>query len=202
MKVSKGMPLLAAIAAVMVVSYTIFRLNYAANHLPYDPGDAYPTVEVAPDQSGSVESRVREAFLSKHSVLLVGNQPEASQDAPAKSALRQAWPLRGLERERALLSLKQLIADAYGHLQEQPSTANCERLAACVAAGKLVERDRVFVVEGVVPELRSNGGWHDWNLALFETKDRVRVMYAPIEAQAFDFVRQAKTDDPKSFDPR
>ena len=199
MKVSKGMPLLAAIAAIMVVSYTIFRLNYAANHLPYDPGDAFPTLEVAAEPSGSVEARMREAFLSKHSAVLIGN---SGQTTPTKSALRQAWPLRGLERERALISLKQLIADAYGHLQEQPTTANCERLAACVAANQLVEQDRVFVVDGIVPELRSNGGWHDWNLALFETKDRVRVMYAPIQQQEFDFVRQASTADPKTFAPR
>ena len=44
MATSKGMPLLAATAAVMVISYTVFRLNYAANHLPYDPGDPWPEI--------------------------------------------------------------------------------------------------------------------------------------------------------------
>ena len=44
MAASKGMPLLAAVAAIMVVSYTVFRLNYAANNLPYDPGDRWQRV--------------------------------------------------------------------------------------------------------------------------------------------------------------
>jgi hypothetical protein len=45
-------------------------------------------------------------------------------------------------------------------------------------------------------------GWHAKLLPLFQTKNRNRVLYIPINDAEFEFLRTARTADPKTFDPR
>ena len=187
MAVSKGMPLLAGIAAIMVVSYTVFRLNYAANNLPYDPGDPYPAMKVAGSTTAELSSRSRDAILSRHSL-------QAREGTEALGV----WPLRGLELERAIRYLDERIEDA----RSQPAeTRTCLQLAMFVAARKLVDQDRAFVIESADPKTEV-AGWHELTLQLFAAKDRARILYVPIDDREFGFVSAAATADPKTFDPR
>lgn len=206
MAASKGMPLLAAIAGIMVISYTVFRLNYAANNLPYDPGDPLPPVEVTASSPEQLAPGIRNAILSRHSVRIatISQDGALSQDGTtsntSEATLLEVWPLRGLELERAILRLDERIA----HARQQPAGGrdadSREQLAVHVAARKLIEQDRAFVIEDDVPA--SVTGWHAKLLPLFQTKDRSRVLYVPIDDAEFDFVRTARTADPKTFDPR
>jgi hypothetical protein len=194
MAASKGMPLLAAVAAIMVVSYTVFRLNYAANNLPYDPGDPLPAVEVTGSSPEQLTPLIRNAILSRHSVRV------APPSEAAEATLLEVWPLRGLELERAILRLDERIVSA----RQQPASGrdadSREQFAVLVAARELVEQDRAFVIEAGMPT--AVPGWHAKLLPLFQTKNRNRVLYIPINDAEFEFLRTARTADPKTFDPR
>lgn len=212
------MPLLAAIAGIMVISYTVFRLNYAANNLPYDPGDPLPPVEVTESSPAQLGPCIRNAILSRHSVRIVppsktgadsraetgpqtntGSENQPTSD-PSNATLLEVWPLRGLELERAILRLDELIAGARKQPAGERDADSREQLAVHVAARKLVEQDRAFVIEAEVPACVP--GWHAKLLPLFKSKDRRRVLYIPIDDAEFGFVRTARTADPKTFDPR
>lgn len=200
MAASKGMPLLATVAAIMVVSYTVFRLDYAANNLPYDPGDPLPAVEVTGSSPEELTPLVRNAILSRHSVRIAPPSESAATSDSAEATLLEVWPLRGLELERSILRLDERIASA----REQPASGrnadSREQLAVLVAARELVEQDRAFVIEDSAPA--SVPGWHAKLLPLFETKNRTRVLYIPINDAEFEFLRTARTADPKTFNPR
>lgn len=218
MAASKGMPLLAAIAGIMVISYTVFRLNYAANNLPYDPGDPLPPVEVTGSSPAQLGPRIRNAILSRHSVRIVpssrmeagsradtASQTETGSEnqptsAPSNATLLEVWPLRGLELERAILRLDERIAGARKQPAGGRDADSREQLAVHVAARKLVDQDRAFVIEAEVPACAP--GWHAKLLPLFKSKDRSRVLYIPIDDAEFGFVRTARTADPKTFNPR
>ena len=67
---------------------------------------------------------------------------------------------------------------------------------------KLVDQDRAFVLETGTESLISIAEWHTTQILLFETPGRKRLLYTAIRAADFDFVTQAATADPKTFDPR
>ena len=136
---SKGMPLVAALAAVLVVSYTVFRLNYAANNLPYDPGDPLPAVEVRVHSAAERTARIRETILSRHSVRVVDERTGKSDDATDTTATQakvleanilQVWPLRGLELERAIRYLDERITAARNRPVEQRDANSSLQLAS------------------------------------------------------------------------
>lgn len=199
---SKGMPLIALIAAIMIVSYTIFRLNYAANNLPYDPGDPWPTVSVTAKDKEELSTRMREAFSSRQSVRLDGVRADGTPDANAPQTTFEAWPLRGLELERAILTVDRMIESYRKSPIEARDSDSRQRVAAWVAVRKLIDQDRVWVVDGGSGPIASGVRWQIHNLLLFEKKDRRRMLYAAVNSDEFDFVRQAPTADPATFDPR
>ena len=208
---SKGMPLVAALAAILVVSYTVFRLNYAANNLPYDPGDPLPAVEVRVTSPAERTARIRETILSRHSVLVVDERtgkPDDATDANATDAkVLEVWPLRGLELERAIRYLDERIAAARSRPVEQRDANSSLQLATLVASRKLVDQDRAFVLETFAHKKgtespTSTAGWHTPQMLLFETPGRQRLLYTAIDEAEFDFVKQAPTADPKTFNPR
>tara|TARA_R110002072_G_scaffold241027_1_gene399513 strand:- start:54890 stop:55540 length:651 start_codon:yes stop_codon:yes gene_type:complete len=213
---SKGMPLVAALAAVLVVSYTVFRLNYAANNLPYDPGDPLPAVEVRVHSAAERTARIRETILSRHSVRVVDERTGKSGDATDTTATQakvleanilQVWPLRGLELERAIRYLDERITAARNRPVEQRDANSSLQLATLVASRKLVDQDRAFVLETFAPKKgteppTSTAGWHTRQMLLFETPGRQRLLYTAINEAEFDFVKHATTADPKTFNPR
>jgi len=186
---SKGMPLLALIAGVLVISYTVWRLQYAANNLPYDPGKPYPTTEIAAEPRASLGTRVRDAILGQHS-------------AHVQSTSHQAWPLFGLERERAIRRLNEWLDDARKLPKEQRTTETATQLAIHVAAQKLVAAERAFVIEHELPPPAAADGWIYWTTLLFEAKQRQRLLCVAIDTMEFPFVKAAETADPATFDPR
>lgn len=205
MATSKGMPLLAATAAVMVVSYTVFRLNYAANHLPYDPGDPWPEISIRNGSSEELGMRLREAFISRHSAKL---DATSSTDAElvidgqrAEQQTFNVWPLRGLELERAIRSIDNWIAEARQQPSKTRDASSNQRLANLVAARKLIDQDRAFVVEDDLERIATKG-WQIETFLLFATKDRRRFFQAAIDTTEFEFVRLAATANPQTFDPR
>lgn len=206
MKVSKGMPLLAAIAAIMVVSYTVFRLQYAANHLPYDPGDPFPRVTVVATTPDLASEQVLATFQSHHSVFLTGMRPNGTIDAQATPREFDAWPLRGLERERAILKLEEQTETERNRPSEQRDRNSCLQLARLVAMRKLLELDRVFVLEliegGDTPPWPDSLRWHVDSLLLFQSGERLRMFCCAIDSEEFGFVSDALHADPKTFDPR
>ena len=205
MAASKGMPLLAAIAALMIVSYTVFRLNYAANNLPYDPGDPWPGVSISNGSNEELGMRLREAFTSRHSAKLItpksADEQSATDDRRAGQETFNVWPLRGLELERAIRSLDTWIAESRQLSTNSRDASSNQRLANLVAARKLVDQDRAFVVEDDLERIASPG-WNIETFLLFETKDRRRFFQAAIDTTEFEFVRLAATANPQTFDPR
>lgn len=195
MATSKGMPLLAGIAAIMIVSYTVFRLQYAANHLPYDPGKPLPTVEVPVEPAADLPVLLRNAFLSQHSAQLVATTGELL-------TIYEAWPLFGLERERAIRQLDEQIEAARKMPVAQRNSDTCQHLATVVAARKLIETDAVFVLEEELETMNGHGDWRYWSSLLFKTKDRRRILHVSIDLDEFPFVRDAAKADPRTFDPR
>lgn len=191
---SKGMPLLAGIAAIMIVSYTVFRLQYAANHLPYDPGEPFPAMDVPVEPPDQLPAKLHDAFLSRHSARLATSTGEL--------ATYEAWPLYGLERERAIRQLDDQITAARRMPAQQRNTDTCQHLAVLVAARKLIETEGVFVLEDEIENMHGHGDWQYWTTLLFETKQRRRILCVPIDRDAFGFVRDAATADPRTFDPR
>ena len=205
MAASKGMPLLAAIAALMVVSYTVFRLNYAANNLPYDPGDPWPAISISSGSNEELGMRLREAFISRHSAKLItpksADETSTTKDGNAEQLTFNVWPLRGLELERAIRSLDTRIAESRQQSTETRNASTNQRLANLVAARKLVDQDRAFVVEDDLERIASPG-WHLETFLLFETEHRRRFFQAAIDTTEFEFVRLAATANPQTFDPR
>lgn len=205
MATSKGMPLLAATAAVMVISYTVFRLNYAANNLPYDPGNPWPETSITSASSEELSVRLREAFLSRHSAKVTAvsstNEQRATSGGRAGPQTFHVWPLRGLELERAIRSLDNRIAEVRQQPTKTRDASSNQRLANLVAARKLVDQDRAFVVEDDLERIASTG-WQIETFLLFKTKDRRRFFQAAIDTNEFEFVRLAATANPQTFDPR
>jgi len=200
MAASKGMPLLAIAAAIMVVSYTVFRLNYAANNLPYDPGDPLPPVEVIGSSPKEVPALVRNAIISRHSVRLTPPTDNKPSGGTNESTLLEVWPLRGLELERAILRLDGHITSAREQQASELDANSSGQLAVLVAARELVEQDRAFVIEGTPPA--TVPGWHTKLLPLFKTKSRTRVLYIAINDAEFALLRTAPTAAPKTLNPR
>lgn len=194
MATSKGMPLLAGIAAIMIVSYTVFRLQYAANHLPYDPGKPFPTVEVPVEPAAELPAQLHQAFLSQHSARLVS--------ATGELTTYEAWPLFGLERERAIRQLDEQIEAARKMPVAHRNSDTCQHLATVVAARKLIGTDAVFVLEEELEAMKGHGDWRYWSSLLFETKDRRRILHVSIDLDEFPFVRDAAKADSRTFDPR
>ena len=188
------MPLLAGVAAIMIVSYTVFRLQYAANNLPYDPGQALPAVEVAPAPSETLPERLRSTFVQRHSARITTTSGEAD--------VREAWPLYGLERERAIRLLDEQIQAAHKLPPADRNRETCEHLATVVAARELIGSENAFVVEQELMALPQGGDWLYWTSPLFETKGRRRILYVAIDLTQFAFVRDAATADPRTFNPR
>ncbi|MFT4511474.1 MAG: hypothetical protein ACI89X_002020 [Planctomycetota bacterium] len=202
MAVSKGMPLLAVIAGIMVVSYTVFRLNYAANNLPYDPGDPWTAVDVKANSAEELSTRMRETFLARHSVRLCGVRADGTPDESAAATVYEAWPLRGLELERAIRFLDKRIEGYRSSPIESRDTDNRQRFATHLATRKLIDQDRAWVVDGDSGPIESGVHWQIWSLLLFEKKDRRRWLYSAVNSDDFDFVKLAPSADPKTFDPR
>lgn len=179
---TKRVPWFAAVLVVLLVSYTIVRLQDAAQNLPYDPGDPWPVVEVADDDG------LRAALLDRKSARIGDRTIEA-------------WPLRGIERERALLRLR----EARQRLDDVPRGARVQddnlRRARLAAVEQLIEQDLVFVVELPLP-LVDDRRWHYYDVLLFEKAERRRWLYAPVDRDAFDDLRRAETADPATFEPR
>lgn len=194
MATSKGMPLLAGIAAIMIVSYTVFRLQYAANHLPYDPGKPFPTVEVPVEPAAELPAQLHQAFLSQHSARLVS--------ATGELTTYEAWPLFGLERERAIRQLDEQIEAARKMPVAHRNSDTCQHLATVVAARKLIGTDAVFVLEEELETMNGHGDWRYWSSLLFETKDRRRILHVSIDLDEFPFVRDAAKANSRTFDPR
>lgn len=194
--------ILIGIGVIMIVSYTIYRLRYAAENLPFDPGLPFPVKDVTGDSAPELQSTMRAAFLSRRSVRLVGVRDDGTPDQDAKPKTYEAWPLHGLERERAILTVDRLIASARNQPADQRDSETCQTLASWVAARTLIQQGRVFVTDGLVMALRSRAPIHDWNVVLFSKNGRNRVLYAPIDSAEFDYVRAAATADPATFDPR
>lgn len=190
---SKGMPILAAIAGVLVISYTVWRLQYAANHLPYDPGQPYPALDVAAEPATDLATRVRDVVLGHHS---------ARVSADGRTTDYRAWPLFGLERERAFRRLDEWLEAARKVPAAQRTTATATELALHVAAHKLVHGERCFVIEHELPQPAAADGWVYWTHLLFEAKERQRFLCVAIDNTEFPFVAAAKTADPATFDPR
>ena len=194
MTANKGMPLVAGIAAIMVVSYTVWRLQYAANNLPYDPGRPFAVIDVSAEPPETLAARLRNAFLSQHSARLTTTTGEPTT--------HEAWPLFGLERERAIRLLDERIGAARRLPPEQRNSDTCQHLAKIVAARKLIGTDNAFVVEHELETLSDQGNWQYWHTLLFEKKDRRRILYVAIDLTQFAFVRDAAAADPRTFDPR
>ena len=89
----RGLPWVAVILAGGLISYTVSRLSHLSDHRPYDPGPAYPIVDVAAEDATSELDALRQAFLDRRSV---------RREGEAERTL-SCWPLDGIERERALL---------------------------------------------------------------------------------------------------
>ena len=111
------------------------------------------------------------------------------------------WPLRGLELERAIRSLDNRIAEVRQQPTKTRDASSNQRLANLVAARKLVDQDRAFVVEDDLERIASTG-WQIETFLLFKTKDRRRFFQAAIDTNEFEFVRLAATANPQTFDPR
>ena len=188
------MPLIAAIAAVMIVSYTVFRLQYAANNLPYDPGLPHPTVDVAAEPAATLTERLRSAFASRHSARVT--------TASGSADTREAWPLFGLERERAIRLLDEQIQAGRRRPIEQRTADTCQHLATVVAARKSLDEAHAFVVEAPLKPLPEQGSWRYWSTLLFEKNARQRILYVAIDLTQFPVAGDASAVDPKTFDPR
>lgn len=199
---SKGMPLLALIAGVLVISYTVWRLQYAANNLPYDPGPPLPAIDVTATTAEELSVAMREAFLSRHSARTLKARGDGTPDPTAPPKLYGAWQLRGLELERAIRYVDKMIAGLRNAPLDSRDSDSCQRLATLVATRKLIDQDRVFATDGAVMPLKETPRWHVWNLMLFQKKKRQRWLYAVISTAEFGFVRDAGTADPATFDPR
>ncbi|MCK5945511.1 MAG: hypothetical protein KAI24_26210, partial [Planctomycetes bacterium] len=183
--------LLIVIGVALIGSYTAYRLRHLSNNLPYDPGDPFPVVEVAPTPPETLSERVRSALLARRSVR-IGDDPERTT---------LAWPLRGIERERMLRSIDMQLAATLDVPPAQRTRQHNINLATWVAVRKLLDQDLLFVVDGDVPALAgaSQQRWQDFRVTLITDGDRERVAYALIDKDEFGFVRQAPDADPATF---
>jgi len=191
----RRVPWFGAILVVLLVSYTIARLRGAADSLPYDPGDPYPVVDVDATDDAQRSQRIAATLLDRKSVRLRG----AGEDGADLTV--SAWPLRGIEYERALRVLGELRDELAAIPRDNRTPSDSSKLAQVAAAQTLVEQDRVFVLEQPAP-LTGGDRWHYWDLRLFEKGGRRRFLYAPIDKDEFPFVRRAETADPATFEPR
>ena len=172
MEQKRRVPWFAAILVVLLVSYTVVRLRDAADNLPYDPGDPWPVVEVDDDAG------LRTALLDRKSARIGDRTIEA-------------WPLRGIERERAIRRLDEALAAADEARRDRDA---CRRLARLTAARALVEQDRAFVLEAPLA-LADDLRWRYWSEPLFEKDGRRRLLQVAIDKDEFPYLRRAEMEN-------
>ena len=161
----RRLPVLLPVLVVGLVGYTIFRLSHLSDHLPYNPGPAYP-VTTLPASDGQPDlAAMRTAFLARRSVRL------SQSGSPTLSC----WPLAGIERERAL----RVLAEMRG---ERPSPL-CSALAAAI------ESDEVFVIERDVFPAAAGPRWRYWTHELFRHNDRRRLLVVPVDLHDYPQAR-------------
>jgi len=161
----RPLPWIPVLLAAALVSYTVVRLQGIGDSLPYDPGPALPTVDVASGSVTETLDRLRDAFLGKRSARVVGAEPRRFA----------CWPLAGIERERALRVLSAMSA-------QQPGPV-------CDAVSALVATDEVFVLEQEVFPRTQDERWRYWTRELFAKGGRRRLLVAPIELSRFPEAR-------------
>ncbi|MEC8653382.1 MAG: hypothetical protein VXY92_12560 [Planctomycetota bacterium] len=161
----RSLPWLPAILAVALVSYTVVRLRNLSENLPYDPGPAHATTNVAPRDAGEPLDELRRTFLSGRSARVLDDPPR----------LYECWPLAGIERERALRVLQTMRAEQPGPLVD--------------ALDALVARRGVFVLEAEIFPRESGERWRDWSVELFQHAGRRRLLVAPIDLTEFPAAR-------------
>ena len=161
----RRLPLLLPVLIVGLAGYTIFRLSQLEDHLPYNPGPAYPVTTVLLNNGRPDPEAMRTAFLSKRSVRTTTSGP------PVISC----WPLAGIERERALRVLAEMREAQPGPL--------------CAALSIAVENGEVFVLEQDVFPADAGPRWRYWTHELFRHNDRRRLLVVPVDLHDYPQAR-------------